>query len=137
MGRYDVPAILDKITEVSEANKVSWIGYSQGTSQMFYALATIEEKIASKLERAVMLAPCPLQDPWFDADTHKKLFDVLYHEGVYVANDDLYETHLANLCRTVPDGSKYPQDQYVLACETYKTMLGLGLWPVKSLDLFS
>ena len=58
MGRYDVPAMLDKVTEVSGSEKVSWVGYSQGTSQMFYALATDEGKISDKLERAVMLAPC-------------------------------------------------------------------------------
>jgi len=40
MGQYDIPAMLDKIIEVSDNEKVSYVGYSQGTSQMLYALAT-------------------------------------------------------------------------------------------------
>ena len=50
--------MLDKITEVSGNDKVSYVGYSQGTAQLFYGLATQTEGVASKLDKAILLAPC-------------------------------------------------------------------------------
>lgn len=39
MGYYDVPASIEYIREVTDAPKVTLIGHSQGTSQIWYALA--------------------------------------------------------------------------------------------------
>jgi len=42
MGKYDIPALVDKIFEITgkdKGEKISYIGHSQGTSQMFSALA--------------------------------------------------------------------------------------------------
>ena len=58
MGQFDVPAMLTKVTEVSGVEKVTYIGYSQGTAQLFYALAVNEATINAKIDRAIMLAPC-------------------------------------------------------------------------------
>jgi len=137
MGTFDVPAILDKITEVSECDKVSWIGYSQGTSQLFYSLATDEDKIADKLERAIMLAPCALTAPMFDADMHMQLFDTLRHEGIIMANDELSQAHVSKVCRKVTSRDIYPQAYYDLACSIYPTFLGdFEAWPIKSMELY-
>lgn len=57
-GQYDVPAMLDTITEVSGNEKVTYVGYSQGTAQLFYGLATETPGVASKLDKAILLAPC-------------------------------------------------------------------------------
>ena len=57
MGKYDVPAMLDKVMEVSPG-KVNYIGYSQGTAQLFYALATNNAGMENRIEKAIMLAPC-------------------------------------------------------------------------------
>ena len=45
MGQYDVPAMLNKVTEVAGVEKATYIGYSQGTTQMFYALAVNEATV--------------------------------------------------------------------------------------------
>ena len=58
MGQYDVPAMLTKVTEVAGVEKATYIGYSQGTAQMFYALAVNEPTVNAKVDRAIMLAPC-------------------------------------------------------------------------------
>lgn len=38
MGDYDLPAMLSSVVEETGGRKVSYIGYSLGTTQMFYAL---------------------------------------------------------------------------------------------------
>ena len=43
MGKYDVPAFMDKIIEETGKPKVNYIGYSMGTTQMFYGLTQIED----------------------------------------------------------------------------------------------
>ena len=39
MGQYDIPAEIDKILEETGQDKISYIGHSQGTAQMFTALS--------------------------------------------------------------------------------------------------
>ena len=61
MGIYDDVANIKKMKEVSGADKVFYIGYSQGTIQMFYALAhknLEEEFFADSLHKFVAFAPC-------------------------------------------------------------------------------
>ena len=43
MGLYDAPANIDLIKEQAATDKIFYVGYSQGTVQMFYALSHIEE----------------------------------------------------------------------------------------------
>ena len=58
MGTVDVPAFLDKITEVTGHEKMSYIGYSNGNVQMTYALMMMEESyFVDKLDRVVYQAP--------------------------------------------------------------------------------
>lgn len=132
MGRYDVPAMLDKIIEVSDNEKVSYVGYSQGTSQMFYALATDEGKISDKIDRAIMMAPCIVIEPYMGIDYHVKLFNVLNHEGVVLMNDPLPAASEAKICKTVTPNSKFTQRDYDRACYEYKNFQGLAPWPTKS-----
>jgi len=56
-GKYDVPAMIDKALEVSGKRKLSYVGHSQGNTQMFYALATNQQELASKVNLFVALAP--------------------------------------------------------------------------------
>jgi len=57
MGMYDLPAVFDHITEVSGHEKVAYIGHSQGTTQMYYALAMNQEYMASKVSVSIMFGP--------------------------------------------------------------------------------
>jgi len=61
MGRYDDPAFISKVKEVSGADKVYYIGYSQGGIQMFYGLSVLEEEFyADNLHMFIALAPCTI-----------------------------------------------------------------------------
>lgn len=39
MGFYDLPVSIDKVLEISGANKLTLIGHSQGVSQTWYSMA--------------------------------------------------------------------------------------------------
>ncbi|GFR78949.1 gastric triacylglycerol lipase [Elysia marginata] len=56
MARYDVPAMLDFITKETGENELSYVGYSQGTTIGFAALAQ-NPRLADKVKLFVALAP--------------------------------------------------------------------------------
>ena len=59
MGIYDSVANIRMMKERTGAEKVFYIGYSQGNVQMFYALAHLEETFfVDNLYKFVALAPC-------------------------------------------------------------------------------
>ena len=58
MGRYDIPAFVDKVREVTGKEKITIMGYSQGGAQIFYALSTNHDWFVDKVHRFVALAPC-------------------------------------------------------------------------------
>ena len=57
MGKYDLPAMFETITQVRGNEKLTYIGFSQGTTQLLYGLATQQETYAKKLDKAILLAP--------------------------------------------------------------------------------
>lgn len=59
MGEFDIPALVNKMIEVTEKPKVTLMGYSQGGAQMFYALAKNQDFYADKVHRFVSLSGCP------------------------------------------------------------------------------
>ena len=59
MGQFDLPAMVDKITRESQCDALSYVGHSQGTSQMFASLCSPDtaEYMNSKVDVFVALAP--------------------------------------------------------------------------------
>ena len=59
-GMLDVPATIKKIKEVSGGEKVAYMGYSQGSTMVFYALTkdTEENYLADNMSCFIALAPC-------------------------------------------------------------------------------
>ena len=59
MGLYDIPANVKEIKSRTNFDKINYIGFSQGTSQMFYGLAHLEESFyAANVNRFVAFGPC-------------------------------------------------------------------------------
>ena len=58
MGMYDIPAVLEKIIEVTGKPKVTIVAYSQGSSQIYYALAKKQDYFAERVHRFVACATC-------------------------------------------------------------------------------
>lgn len=60
MAIYDIPVQVELILRESGMDKVTYVGYSQGTAQMFYALAKNQDFYADKINRFVAIGPCPI-----------------------------------------------------------------------------
>ena len=59
MGLYDNVANVKMIKEQTGQDKIFYVGYSQGSIQMFYGLAHMESQFhADNIHKAVMLGPC-------------------------------------------------------------------------------
>lgn len=57
MGEHDLPAVITYIRKVTAQQKIAYIGHSQGTSEMYYALATNEDFFADKISVFIALGP--------------------------------------------------------------------------------
>ena len=58
MGAYDIPAVVERIREVTGKPKITLIGYSQGGAQIFYGLSKNQDWFAERVNRFVGLAAC-------------------------------------------------------------------------------
>ena len=58
MGENDLPAMIDKVLEVTRFNKLHFIGYDQGGTQMISAMANDNDYYAEKVDVFAGLAPC-------------------------------------------------------------------------------
>ena len=91
MGIYDDTAIVRAIKKHTGANKLFYVGWSQGTIQMFYALAHLDKKFFShNLYKFVAFAPCTM----FSEDQGP---ESMYAETLYkfpsLGVHDLYGPH--------------------------------------------
>lgn len=57
MGKYDQPAQIDYVRAQTKVDKVTYIGHSQGTTQMFYAISDDEAFWKQRLNLYIALAP--------------------------------------------------------------------------------
>jgi len=70
MGLYDDTANISMIKDVTGAEKVFFIGYSQGTIQMFYSLAHLHDSFhVDNTYKFIALAPCFIANDNIDFDT--------------------------------------------------------------------
>ena len=67
VGMQDVPSQIEQIRTLTGAEKVTYVGHSQGNASMFYGLAKREaEYFSHVLNRVVALAPCVFKQSRFN-----------------------------------------------------------------------
>lgn len=57
MGQYDAPAQVDFVRTQTKSDKITFVGHSQGTTQMFYGIADQEDFWKERLNIFIALAP--------------------------------------------------------------------------------
>ena len=57
MGKYDLPAMLERIKKVTGRNKVNYVGHSQGSVVLFSAVAQLGNDFNRKINKFFALAP--------------------------------------------------------------------------------
>ena len=126
MAEYDIPAAFSKIRQVTGMEKITYFGHSQGTSQMFAALADpeVSPKVAPYLEAFHAFAPVV-----YLTNTKMLFFDlakVLYwalqpavnlldinHLGLGKCTfDQTLITKYQNLCSKIQCDYEYQTDPY-------------------------
>lgn len=100
MGLYDCVANITKMKETSGADKVFFIGYSQGSVQMFYGLAHREEEFfASSVHKFLAMAPCAVAEARGTPESYYT--DNLFQYpsiGVYSLGGSNWEVNAAKVC---------------------------------------
>ena len=77
MGHYDAPAFIQAIINITGKTNVTYIGYEQGNSQIFYGIA---KNHVSNLNKVIALVPCVYKSSLFsDIDTFQELHDLGIH----------------------------------------------------------
>lgn len=113
MGLYDDVANIKMIKEQTGVEKIFYVGYSQGTIQMFYGLAHMEEEFhADNVYKVVQLAPCfvPYLPPSVRRPIVANRTIMRYQDyGVYAVNGPNWDRDLQALCDNFP---KYICDYY-------------------------
>ena len=96
MGMYDDPANIDFIKEKTGKDKIFYLGYSQGTVQMFYSLIK-QPLLSDSLHKFIALAPCTIcknNNPSPQYNLYR-LQDI----GVYsMYNDSTWNFNLGRIC---------------------------------------
>ena len=57
MGKYDLPAMLERIKKVTGRKKVNYVGHSQGSVVLFSAVAQLGHDFNRKINKFFALAP--------------------------------------------------------------------------------
>ena len=89
MGEYDAKANINYILAANPYPKVAYVGHSQGTSQMFYALAEHEDDYADKISVFIALGPvvrlnyCKSDLLTFIGKNDELILDVFEFFGIY------------------------------------------------------
>ena len=58
MGDHDLPAMISKVLNVTHFNKLNYIGYDQGATQIITAMANNNTYFANKVDVVSAIAPC-------------------------------------------------------------------------------
>ena len=97
MGLYDDVANIKKISKHT-GKKVSYVGVSQGTVQMFYALAKMENELKDYMYTFAAIDPCTI-----DMTEGDELYtDGLFHfseYGIYAFGGPNWDHDLKKICR--------------------------------------
>lgn len=116
MGLYDDTANILAVKELTGEDKIFYVGYSQGTIQMFYGLAHLESEFhVHHLHKVVQLAPCfvaNIASPVAPVDYVNHTFE-LQENGVYAINGPNWDRDLQTICDTMNEA----------VCVYYKTQV--------------
>ena len=96
---YDDVANIAGIKSITGEDKITYLGYSQGTIQMHYALAHDDDLwFQDNLKRVIHFAPCFVMTmpntEWFYNNSMATFRD----NGIYAINGPNWEEDLENIC---------------------------------------
>ena len=97
MGLYDGQANINTIKQQTGVEKIFYLGYSQGTVQMFYGLAHLEDTYAKNLHKMVALAPCFVPSSLLCPDVITE--NEFPQKGIYNFYGPNWDKNLQTICK--------------------------------------
>ena len=133
-GVLDLPAFMDKVYEVTQ-QKMTYVGYGEGTSQLLYGLTQKEETyFADKLDKAILLAPC-LYATSLGLESYEETFPVYEQQLINVVNDPNWSYDVESLCRDPNPATAVNENE--VACAHAQSFPANGeQMTTKSLELY-
>ena len=103
MGIYDDVANVEFIKKQTSKDKIFYLGYSQGTTQMFYSLVKKGKSVSDSLIKFVALAPCTYTNPTTSVPKDyktglMKMMDI----GVYALAGPNWVSDQVTICTKLP-----------------------------------
>ena len=96
MGLYDVPANVDLIKSKTGAEKIHYLGYQQGATQMLYALAKLKD-LANSIDVFAAFTPC-----WFTSNLGDEFYEqnefALRDIGIFAYNGPTWNEDIFKIC---------------------------------------
>ena len=115
MGLYDDVANIKMIKDETGEEKIFYLGYSQGTIQMFYGLAHLESQFhADSIHKVVQLAPCFYPKLTETPEYANKNIMKFQDYGIYAFNGPNWAEDVKTLCSNFS----------TLTCTYYSTQTG-------------
>ena len=103
MGQYDTVANVSKVKELTNMDKILYLGYSQGTTQMFYGLSKFEEDFyADSLLKFAAFAPCIRFDNFADEKIWEHSVFKYEGMGIYHEGGAYQLENLKKICTHMP-----------------------------------
>lgn len=108
MAIYDDKANIKAVKERAGVDKVSFLGYSQGSQHAITALAQIEDEIADDLHTMMLFAPCIVSVNYVDPEVYEqgifKFWDyAIYNLGWPLTGSPNWWDTLDFICDTFPE----------------------------------
>ena len=90
MGTKDLPAFIDFILDKTGLESISYVGHSEGTTQLFLGGALMPDYFTPKINLAIMLAPVArtahIQGPLSIAAHHLEAIELTIVDGLGIYN---------------------------------------------------
>ena len=99
MAEKDTPAFVQDVLDRTGADFVSLVGFSRGTTQILVGLTSLGDELQSKVDQAVLLAPCLINDTPITVDQHTAW--TAWRSGLMGINNtrpDQYAEHVDLFC---------------------------------------
>ena len=97
MGIYDDPVNIEFIKNEAGVEKIFYVGYSQGTVQMFYGLIKEKKAISDSLHKYVALAPCTISVST-NAHPDQNMFKLMKMDIYALWNTPTWADDLEKIC---------------------------------------
>lgn len=110
MGTIDLPTIIDFILNKTEKSKISYIGHSQGTAQLFAALTLMSEYFSERLDKFLAFGPVSnlqnIKSPFYKTFSNSNIDKLITNLNIlneFPKNNKSFDKLKNFFCKQIPN----------------------------------